>query len=143
MAQRNPLAFLAHFGRMPAGHAKVFPRWITGGDEIRLAKGDRAMDATRMTADLTVEDVLQVWPETLRVFLHRRMACVGCEVARFHTVAEAARIYDVPAEMLLRELREGAGATPIREGTASGATSHRQYAPARAGRGSRSAAVPP
>ncbi len=80
------------------------------------------MDAARVTADLAVEDVLHVWPNTWRVFLRRHMACVGCEVARFHNVAEAARIYGLPAEMLLHELRESAGTMHGQDSTARGVT---------------------
>lgn len=44
-------------------------------------------------------------PGAVRVFLDRRMACPGCDMAPFETVAEAARIYGVDAEELLTELR--------------------------------------
>lgn len=95
-----------------------------------------------MTAELSVEDVMQAWPETLRVFLRRRMACVGCAVAPFHTVAEVARIYGVPMEALLHELRELAGAAAARKAATRGITPRRRCAPAHADRGSRSAGVP-
>jgi hypothetical protein len=37
------------------------------------------------------------------------MHCVGCDVSRFETLAGAARIYDIPIEPFLVDLR-GAGA---------------------------------
>jgi hybrid cluster-associated redox disulfide protein len=51
--------------------------------------------------DDLVSETLERWPETLRVFLDRRMACPGCVMASFMTVAEAARSYGLePAELV-------------------------------------------
>ena len=59
-------------------------------------------------AGLTVEEVAQAWPGTVRAFARRRMACVGCEAAALDTVADAARAYGVPLDVLLDELRAAA-----------------------------------
>ncbi len=51
-----------------------------------------------MTADLAdtlVSDVLAANPAAVRVFNRYGMACAGCPFARFETVAEAARAYDI------------------------------------------------
>lgn len=40
-----------------------------------------------------VAEVLGRWPQTARVFLDRRMACVGCPIAGFETIGEAATAY--------------------------------------------------
>ena len=45
------------------------------------------------------------------VFLRRRMACPGCALAPFETLEEVARVYRVPLETFLRELKE-AGSCP-------------------------------
>jgi len=66
------------------------------------------VDPAQISAELRVDDVMQLWPTTMRALLRRRMACVGCHVAPFHTVQDVARAYHVPVEMLLRELRESA-----------------------------------
>lgn len=99
------------------------------------------MDGARIVADLSVEDVMQAWPETFRVFLRRRMACIGCEAAAFHTVAEAVRIYGVPADVLVAELRASVGTPGRRRDAGPGATPRLQGGPGRAGRGPRSAAA--
>lgn len=57
-------------------------------------------------AEMTIEDVLARWPETADVFNRHNMACVGCPVAPFYTVAEAAVVYKLPAEDFVRELEE-------------------------------------
>jgi hybrid cluster-associated redox disulfide protein len=64
----------------------------------------------RITPDMLVDDVMQRWPATIRVFLDTRMRCVGCPVACFHTVDDAAREHGVDREALLRTLRSAADA---------------------------------
>lgn len=53
-----------------------------------------------------VADVLTTWPETAPVFLRHRMSCVGCSMSSFETLADAVRIYNIPLEPFLGELRQ-------------------------------------
>ena len=53
---------------------------------------------------LSVIETLQRFPQTARIFVRHRMACVGCDIAAFHTVAEAAAIYGVDADRFFIEL---------------------------------------
>jgi len=39
--------------------------------------------------DLTAAALLSRWPQTIPVFLRRRMACVGCALARLESLAAA------------------------------------------------------
>ncbi len=57
-------------------------------------------------AEMTVEDVLTRWPETAEVFNRYNMACVGCPVAPFYTVAEAAEVYQLPPADFIAELEQ-------------------------------------
>lgn len=63
---------------------------------------------TAIDRDLTVQTVLDTWPSTRAVFVARRMACVGCDLAAFMTVAEAATAYGIPANELEQALRAAA-----------------------------------
>lgn len=63
----------------------------------------------RLHRDLTVQTVLDAWPSTREVFIRRRMACVGCDLAPFMTIAEAAVSYGIGPGDLERELRVAAG----------------------------------
>jgi hybrid cluster-associated redox disulfide protein len=48
---------------------------------------------------MIVADVMNRWPETVPVFVLRRMACPGCVMAQFMTIADAAKEYGLhPAE---------------------------------------------
>lgn len=65
----------------------------------------------QVTGELTVEETLQRWPQTARVFIARRMACVGCPIAPFETLDEAGAIYRLDGETFLHELQESAAAS--------------------------------
>ena len=64
------------------------------------------MTETVLIADMTVEDVLTRWPETADVFGRHNMACVGCPVAPFYTVSEAAEIYKLSSAAFVTELEQ-------------------------------------
>lgn len=55
---------------------------------------------------ISVEEVLKRWPETADVFNRRNMACVGCPVAPFYTVKEAAAVYNLSPDSFIEELEE-------------------------------------
>lgn len=57
-------------------------------------------------AELTVAETLERWPQTIPVFLRRRMACVGCAITPFETLAEAAAIYSLELDGFLQELQD-------------------------------------
>jgi len=63
------------------------------------------MDETFNTGEESVADILQQWPQTSRVFLNQKTACVGCYLSRFCTLAEVAASYRLPLDILLEKLR--------------------------------------
>jgi hybrid cluster-associated redox disulfide protein len=63
------------------------------------------MEHPPLEANLTVAEVLAQWPQTIPVFIHYRMACVGCAMAPFESLAEVAIIYRLDLDSFLRELR--------------------------------------
>lgn len=70
------------------------------------------MRSPRLTdADLSLADLMHLWPSTIPVFVRHRMLCVGCLVSPFHTVADACAEYDLDEEEFLRELTDAVGAT--------------------------------
>ncbi len=62
-------------------------------------------EAVVLTPDLTVAEIMERWPATIAVFLAYRMACVGCFMAPFDTLAEAAGNYRLDVDELLRALQ--------------------------------------
>jgi hybrid cluster-associated redox disulfide protein len=42
------------------------------------------MKKSMPTPDMTVDQVMNRWPDSIRVFMDFRMGCVGCPIATFH-----------------------------------------------------------
>ena len=55
--------------------------------------------------DALVDDVMRRYPATIRTFLDHKMACIGCPIAGFHTVADACREHTVEEGGFLTALR--------------------------------------
>ena len=55
-------------------------------------------------AAMTVELILKTWPRAARVFYAYKMACVGCVLAPYYTLAEAVHIYQLPLDEFLNEV---------------------------------------
>lgn len=64
------------------------------------------MEDPQLLADLTVAEVMDCWPQTIPVFFRYRMACIGCPIAPFETVAEVAAIYGLNLKRFLSELEQ-------------------------------------
>ena len=59
---------------------------------------------TETLREMLVADVLERWPATAEVFITHATACVGCVLAPFCTVWDAAANYHQPPEQLAAEL---------------------------------------
>jgi len=54
--------------------------------------------------DLPLDELLNDWPETKRVFFRHDMLCVGCLVTPFHTVTDACKEYGLNVDSFYSEL---------------------------------------
>ncbi len=59
---------------------------------------------TERLRDLPVEEVMARWPATAEVFNGHALACVGCALAPFCTVQDAATTYDLLPQEFVAEL---------------------------------------
>lgn len=57
-----------------------------------------------LTGELTIETLLATHPKAVRVLMRHRMMCVGCLMARFETVHDAAAVYRLDERELLEEI---------------------------------------
>ncbi|MDD3993189.1 MAG: DUF1858 domain-containing protein [Desulfobacterales bacterium] len=57
-----------------------------------------------LSPNTIVKDVLDGHPEAVKAFIELGLMCVGCPVAAFHTLADAAREHDRDLTELLRTL---------------------------------------
>jgi hybrid cluster-associated redox disulfide protein len=64
------------------------------------------MEQPELEVNLTVAEVLARWPQTIPVFIHHRMACVGCVMAPFETLIEVALVYHLDLDCFMRELQQ-------------------------------------
>jgi hybrid cluster-associated redox disulfide protein len=88
------------------------PLWKPGATNrrsVRPARDEGIMVRTEkpMAKDLgemIITDVLERWPETAEVFHAHGMACVGCILAPFYTLNDAAQVYSLDATQFMQEM---------------------------------------
>jgi hybrid cluster-associated redox disulfide protein len=80
-------------------------RYPVGMDQPKNRKPADLKPQAKIENCSVVADILRDWPETIPVFLKRRLSCVGCELSVFDTVAEVARTYKFDAGAFLEELQ--------------------------------------
>ena len=56
--------------------------------------------------DLSVAEIMSTWPSTIGVFLQHRMHCVGCPIAPFHTLIDAAEEHGLPTTRLTEAVED-------------------------------------
>ncbi len=61
-------------------------------------------DETELDPETPVDTFLSRFPQAAAVFVAHRMACAGCLLSQFHTLAEAALIYGLNLSQFLEEL---------------------------------------
>jgi len=59
--------------------------------------------------DMSLFEIMSRWPPTIGVFLDRRMHCVGCPIAPFHSLVEAAEEHDQQLDELIAAIEARAG----------------------------------
>ena len=62
------------------------------------------MKPLTLDPDMTVDEIMRRWPETIRVFMRHQMLCIGCPIGDFHTVPEACEAHTIDEETISREL---------------------------------------
>ena len=70
------------------------------------------MERHHIDDDLTVTQLLRRWPPAAAVFVRRGMACVGCSMAPFETLAEVASVYGQDPAGFLAELAKASEIEP-------------------------------
>lgn len=57
-------------------------------------------------ANMTVDEILRRWPQTVQVFRSYALSCLGCAIAPFCEVTAVAKIYNLPEEQFLADLQQ-------------------------------------
>ncbi|PDQ23074.1 hypothetical protein CN311_00400 [Mesorhizobium sanjuanii] len=65
----------------------------------------------KFSDDATMDEIMSRSPAAIRVVLQRGLLCVGCPIASFHTVSDAAREHDLNEEQLSSDLQAAIAST--------------------------------
>ncbi len=57
-----------------------------------------------ITSELLIKNIVETWPDTVRVFARHGLGCVTCSIASFDTVERGAKAHKVAVEPLLADL---------------------------------------
>ena len=58
----------------------------------------------QVTKDMTFNEVLDMGPEVVQVFVKYNMGCVGCAAAKFESIEQGAKAHGVNLDELLNDL---------------------------------------
>jgi hybrid cluster-associated redox disulfide protein len=64
--------------------------------------------------DLSVSEIMKRWPATMRLFIDRRLLCVGCPIAPFHVLTDVSKEHGVDHDDLVVAVLEIANAGEAR-----------------------------
>jgi hybrid cluster-associated redox disulfide protein len=58
----------------------------------------------RITKDMTIEEVVQQFPETVQVFSRHGVGCLGCSAAQYDNIERGAAVHGLDTDQLVQEL---------------------------------------
>jgi len=61
-------------------------------------------ESTDIDPDMPIDEVMRLWPQTINVLISYNMLCIGCALAPFHTVIDAAVEHRVDENAFLADL---------------------------------------
>ena len=59
-----------------------------------------------ITKDMTIEEVVTQYPETMMVFMRHGLHCVGCHVSAFENIEEGAQAQGINVDALVADLNK-------------------------------------
>lgn len=63
-------------------------------------------DDMTITKDMPIGEIVQRYPETIRVFLGFGLMCIGCAAARFENLEQGAKAHGIDVDALQKALNE-------------------------------------
>ena len=65
-----------------------------------------AEEKTKITAEMTIAEILKIKPAAAAILMSKGMHCLGCVIAQGETIGQAAEVHGLPLEGLLQELNQ-------------------------------------
>jgi len=59
-----------------------------------------------ITKEMTIEDVVSQYPETMMVFMKHGLHCVGCHVSAFENIEDGAKAHGINVDALVDDLNK-------------------------------------
>ena len=60
----------------------------------------------KITREMTIQEIIEHYPEVLSVFINHGLHCIGCPLAQGETVEQAAKAHKVHFGELLEDLNK-------------------------------------
>ena len=57
-----------------------------------------------ITKDMTIDEVIQQFPETVQVFSRFGVGCLGCSAAHYDNIEQGAALHGLDTDQLVQEL---------------------------------------
>ncbi|MHB1294324.1 MAG: DUF1858 domain-containing protein [Anaerolineae bacterium] len=57
-----------------------------------------------ITKSMPIGEIVQKWPETVKVFLQHGLMCIGCAAARFENLEQGAIAHGIDIDTLVKDL---------------------------------------
>ena len=62
-----------------------------------------------ITGEMAIGEIVQKYPQTVRVFLSHGLMCVGCAAARFESLEQGAVAHGIDVDILVKDLNAALG----------------------------------
>jgi hybrid cluster-associated redox disulfide protein len=72
---------------------------------VRSYTNEKAFIMT-ITKDMTIEDVVTQYPESMMVFMKHGLHCVGCHVSAFESIEDGAIAHGINVDALVADLNK-------------------------------------
>ncbi|HEY9205845.1 MAG TPA: DUF1858 domain-containing protein [Candidatus Methanoperedens sp.] len=59
-----------------------------------------------ITKEMTIEEVVSQYPETMMVFMKHGLHCVGCHVSAFESIEEGSMAHGINTDALVEDLNK-------------------------------------
>ena len=62
-----------------------------------------------ITKEMSIGEIVQTYPQTVRVFLSHGLMCIGCAAARFENLEQGAIAHGIDVDVLVKDLNAAIG----------------------------------
>ena len=64
------------------------------------------MNKNLISEEMTIQDVINKYPETIKVFSKYNVGCIGCLAASFEKVKDIATVHGIDIKALVKDLNQ-------------------------------------